>query len=439
MKSSMFFLLLIQVILIGLNAIFSSAEIAILSIKEAKLEKLSSQGNKKAIRLRHLTSQPEKFLATIQVAITLSGFLGSAFAADNFSGYLVDWLIGLGVGVQRSTLDVIAVILITLILSYFTLIFGELVPKRVAMKKTEQLALSISGLISKISVVFAPIVWFLSISTNVVLRLMGINPNEEDEQISEEEIRMMIDAGSKKGTIDHEEKVLIHKVFEFDDLTAGEIATHRMEIDLLWMEDSIEDWAAIIHNTRHTLYPVCENSQDNIVGVLNAKDYFRVEKKSRESILQSAVKPAYFVPESIKADILFRNMKQSGNSLAIVLDEYGGTVGIVTRNDLIEQLVGELADEESGQEEGTPQIKQDDEVTWLIRGNVRLNELEEATGVRFESEEHDTFTGLVFDSLGVVPVDGQQDIDLEIASVRIHISSIREHQIAEASIKLMDT
>lgn len=433
---SMGFLLLLQVILIALNAVFASAEIAVLSINDTKLARLVSQGNRKAKRLSRLTSQPAKFLATIQVAITLSGFLGSAFAADNFSDSIVDWMVGLGVGISRSTLDTIAVIFITLILSYFTLIFGELVPKRVAMKKSEQLALGISGLISGISVLFAPIVWLLSVSTNLVLRLIGISPEEEEDKISEEEIRMMVDAGSEKGTIDHEERVFIQNVFEFNDLTVGEIATHRTDVDLLWLEDSDEDWLKVIHDTRHTRYPVCENSQDNIVGILNAKDYFRLEDKSRESVMEAAVKPAYFVPESVKADVLFRNMKKSGNSLAVVLDEYGGMVGIVTLNDLIEQLVGDLSDEEDCQAQDLPRIKQNGEDTWLICGNVRLNEIEEATGVSFDSEEHGTFTGFVFDYLGEVPGDGQQDIELEIASVHIYVSRIREHQIAEASIRL---
>ncbi len=433
---SMGFLLLIQVILIALNAVFASAEIAVLSINDAKLAKLVSEGNKKAKRLSRLTSQPAKFLATIQVAITLSGFLGSAFAADNFSDYIVDWMMGLGIGISRSTLNTIAVILITLLLSYFTLIFGELVPKRIAMKKSEQLALGISGLINGISVLFAPIVWFLSVSTNAVLRLLGISPEEEEDQISEEEIRMMVDAGSEKGTIDHEEREFIQNVFEFNDLTAEEIATHRTDVDLLWLEDSDEDWAGMIHSTRHTRYPVCEDSKDNIVGILNAKDYFRLEDKSRENVMENAVKSAYFVPESIKADVLFRNMKKTGNSLAVVLDEYGGMVGIVTLNDLIEQLVGDLSDEEENQAEDAPGITQNGEDTWLIRGNVRLSEIEEETGVKLDSEEYDTFTGFVFDCLGEVPGDGQQDIELEIPPVHIHVSRIEEHQVAEASIRL---
>ena len=229
MENSILFMILLQVFLILLNAVFASAEIAVISINDAKLARMAAEGDKRAVRLARLTSQPARFLATIQVAITLSGFLGSAFAAENFSDGLVNWLVSLGVGVPAATLDAIAVVIITLVLSYFTLIFGELVPKRVAMRKAESLALGISGLISAIAKLFAPIVWFLTASTNAVLRLLGIDPNAEEETVSEEEIRMMVDVGTQKGTIDHEEKQFIQNVFEFDDLTAGEIATHTCE------------------------------------------------------------------------------------------------------------------------------------------------------------------------------------------------------------------
>ena len=316
-------LLIIQIILIALNAVFASAEIAILSVNEMKLSKLAAEGNKKAKRLLKLTSEPAKFLSTIQVAITLAGFLGSAFAADHFSEPIVEWLLGLGIDSSyESTLDTVAVIFITLVLSYFTLVFGELVPKRVAMKKAEKMALSLSGLVVTMSSLFKPVVWFLTISNNAVLRLIGIDPNEEDEQASEEEIKLMVDAGAESGTIDHDEKELIKNVFEFDDLTAAEIATHRTDVAFLWIEESMEEWEQTIHKFRHTLYPVCEDSADNVVGILNAKDYFRLDDQSREIVMKEAVRPAYFVPENIKTDVLFRNMKKSGNTLAVVLDEY---------------------------------------------------------------------------------------------------------------------
>ncbi len=428
-------LLLIQIVLIALNAVFACAEVAVISINDLRLEKLATQGNKKARRLQKLTEQPARFLSTIQIAITLSGFLGSAFAADNFAGRLVEWLLGLGVKIPASTLNTIAVIVITLILSYFTLIFGELVPKRLAQKKPESIALGLSGLVCGIATVFKPIVWFMSASTNIVLRLLGIDPNEVDEHVSEEEIRMMVDAGSEKGTIDEDEKEFIQNVFEFDDMTAEDIATHRTEVSFLWMEDSNEEWDKTIHETRYNLYPVCEDSADNIVGVLNAKDYFRLKEKNREKIMEEAVKPAYFVPETIKADVLFRNMKKTGNSMAIVLDEYGGMVGIVTLNDLVEELVGELNEEESVEAGELPAIEQIGEDSWRIRGNVDLSDIEEVTGIDFPDEDFDTFTGLVFDSLGIIPEDGEQDICIEVYGAKIRVYRIEEHQIALADVQ----
>ena len=430
-------LLLIQVVLIALNAIFACAEIAVLSVNEAKLTKLAEQGNRKAKRLMRLTEQPAKFLATIQVAITLSGFLGSAFAAENFSDTLVDWLLGLGAPIPAATLDAIAVVLITLILSYFTLVFGELVPKRIAMKKSEQLALGISGLISGISSVFKPIVWLLSVSTNAVLRLMGIDPNEEEEQVSEEEIRMMVDVGSEIGTIDHQEKEFIQNVFEFDDTTAGEIATHRTDVTILWMEDSDEEWERIIYENHHTRYPVCEDSPDHIVGILNAKNYFRLKDRSRQSVMEAAVRPAYFVPETVTADVLFRNMKKNNAPLAVVLDEYGGMVGIVTVNDLVEELVGELSDDMPQEQEHDIHIEQIGELTWEVRGNIALSEIEKALDITFEEEEYDTFTGLVFDNLGQVPQDGKQDIRMEYNRLKIHVTYIEDHQVEKATIELI--
>ncbi len=430
----MFGLIILQIVLIALNAIFACAEIAVLSINETKLERLADQGDKRAKRLWKLTREPAKFLATIQVAITLSGFLGSAFAADSFSEPLVAWILSLGVKIPEKTLDTVAVVVITLILSYFTLVFGELVPKRVAMKKAEALGLGISGLVSGISSVFKPIVWFLSVSTNAVLRLLGIDPNEADEQVNEEEILMMVDAGSEKGAIDEQEKEFIQNVFEFDDLTAEEISVHRTEVTFLWMEDSMEEWAKTIHESRHTLYPVCDGSPDNIVGILNAKDYFRLDDQSRQSVMQEAVKAPFFVPETIKADVLFRKMKKTRNVMAIVLDEYGGMVGIVTLNDLIEQLVGDLGEDTAEEEAAEPHVEQLDENTWAIVGNAELQDIEEALGVDIGLEEVETFTGLVFGELDMIPSDGPQDIELDFKGLHIHITRVEDHQIDYATV-----
>lgn len=438
MNNSIISLLLIQIILIALNAVFASAELAVLSVNESKINRLAERGSKKARRLRKLLKEPAKFLSTIQIAITLSGFLGSAFAADGFSDPLVDWLVGLGATLSRNTLDTLSVIFITLVLSYFTLIFGELVPKRIAMKKSEALALKVSGIVSGISVLFKPIVWLLSVSTNTVLRMLGIDPNETEEQICEEDIRMMVETGGETGAIDKDEQTFIQNVFEFDDLSVGEILTHRTDLTMLWLEDTDETWEKVICSSSFSRYPVCDGSPDRVVGVLNAKVYLREKDKSRDNIMCSALEPAYFVPETVKADVLFRNMKQTHNTFAVVLDEYGGLTGVVTIQDLIEKLVGELQENPSISETAEPQIRQIDCDTWEISGNAELDEIERAIGVTFDTEYINTFTGYIFDRLKGIPDDGQTNIELKLDNISVTIKEIKDHQVVLAEIKRID-
>ncbi len=431
----MLLIFLFQIILIMLNAVFACAEIAVLSVSETKLEHMADEGNRRAKRLSRLVKEPAKFLATIQVAITLSGFLGSAFAADNFSEPLVKWIYSWGwVTLPVEVLDTIAVVVITLILSYFTLVFGELVPKRIAMKKAESIAMGLSGVVSGISVIFKPIVWFLSASTNLILRLFGIDPNATEEDVSEEEIRMMVDAGSEQGTIDDQEKEFIQNVFEFNDITAGNIVKHRTDVNMLFLEDDDGVWAETIHKVRHTLYPVCDETADNIIGILNAKDYFRLESRDRETVLANALYPAYFVPKTVKADVLFRNMKETRNSLAIVVDEYGGMEGIVTLYDLIEELVGDLNEETNTPDEPEAEIEKVDDDHWIIHGNVALRELEDAVGLELVTEDSDTFTGLIFESLGSIPEDGDEELQVTLEGLDVTVKRIEGHQVVEATV-----
>ena len=437
MDNNILLMILLQLVLIALNAVFACAEIAVIQFNDAKLAKMSAEGDKRAVRLEQLTSQPARFLATIQVAITLSGFLGSAFAAENFSDPIVQALLNAGLPIPESTLNSIVVILITIILSYFTLVFGELVPKRVAMRKAEKLALGMSGMISGISRVFAPLVSLLTASTNLVLRLMGIDPNEEDEEVSEEEIRMMVDVGSEKGAIDDDEKEFIENVFEFDDITAGEVVTHRTDITVLFTEESDEEWKQTIYESRYTLYPVCEDSADNIIGILHAKEYLRLEDKRRENVMEKAVKPAYYVPENVKADILFRNMKTSHNRLAVVLDEYGGMCGIVTMNDLVELLVGDLGDDENQEDKADDSIEQIGERTWKIAGRALLEEVEQLLGIDLPDEDYETFNGYIFSFLGTVPQDGTT-MDVETDLMHVHITDILDHQIESAVVEVKE-
>ena len=429
---SLWFMLLVQVILIALNAIFASAEIAVISLNETKIEKMAGEGNKRASKLAKMKKQPERFLAVIQVAITLSGFLGSAFAADSFAGPLVAWLASLGIKIPNT----LAVVAITLILSYFTLVLGELVPKRVAMRNSEKLAMGLSNLLYAMSKVFAPLVSLLSVSTNGVLRLMRIDPNADDEEVSEEDIRMMVDAGSEQGAIDNDEKEFIQNVFEFDDLSADDIATHRTEVTLLWADESDSEWMDTIRQSQHTYYPICNETVDDVVGVLDTKKFFRLEQKDRDTVMREAVTAAYFVPKTVKADVLFKNMKSSRHPFAVVIDEYGGMCGVITLNDLVGELVGDLGDQ-SQDDEGAPIIERLDSHTWKISGNATLRDVEDVLGIPLPTEDHGTFNGLIFGALGSVPEDGSQ-FELEAHGMAIRVRKVADHQVRIAMVTLID-
>jgi len=423
----------LQLILILTNAVFACAEIAVLSANENRLECLKKEGDKRAIRLLHLIEEPSRFLSTIQVGITLAGFLASAFAADNFSDKLVNLFVQLGVNIKPATLDTIAVILITIILSYFTLIFGELVPKRLAMKNPERISLIISGLIAFVAKIFNPIVWLLTISTNGILRLLGIDPYADDNNITEEDIRMLVDQGSQKGSINPNEQEMIHNIFEFDNKYAQDVMTHRTEVSLLWLEESEEDWEKTINESRHTYYPVCHESTDNVIGVLNTKDYFRLKDKSRKNVLEKAVRPAYFVPETVRTDILFNNMKKTKNHFAVVLDDYGGMTGIITINDLLEQLVGSLDDDITLPVEPPP-IERIDSRTWKVQGYAPIELVAEQLNIDLpDIEEYDTFGGFVFGMLGTIPADGTTP-ELDILNLHIKVLSVKDHRMEKAIV-----
>ena len=426
--------ILLQVLLIALNAVFACAEIAVISMNDTRLARLAQQGDKRAIRLARLTSQPARFLATIQVAITLSGFLGSAFAAGNFSEPVVNWFVSLGVPIPRATLSTICVVLITLILSYFTLVFGELVPKRLAMKNTEKLALGMAGMLTFISRVFAPLVWVLSLSTNGILRLLRVDPEAEGDAVTEEEIRMMIDAGLEKGTIDAEEQTLLQNVFEFDDLEVGELATHRTQVDFLWLKDTDETWENEIRASLHQWYPICQDSADEIVGVLNAGIYFRLKDHSRENVLKNAVSEPFFAPESMKADALFEEMKKQHLRFAIILDEYGGVAGIVTLNDLLEELVGDLGDTDLTETQPVPAGKG----VWRIRGMVPLDAVADTLHVSLPLDDFETWGGLVLSTQSTVPQDGTR-FTCVINGLTVQVLRMENHRVAETLVHVSES
>ena len=425
--------ILLQVVLIALNAIFASAEAAFLSINSARVEKIIEEGDKKtrkrARRLQRLTKDSSKFLSTIQVAITLAGFLGSAFAADSFATPLTEWFNGLPFmsKVGFDIPEVAFVVIITLLLSFFSIVCGELVPKKIAMKNAEKLSLGLSGFIRFMSVIFAPVVWILTVTTNAILRMFGINPNEEEEAASEEEIRIMLDTSSEAGAIDSMENEMIQNIFEFDDILISEVCTHRRDVAMLYREDSLDEWREKIVTSRHGLYPICGEGPDDIVGVLNIRKFFRSDCKTVEEAIAKASEKPYFVPENMKADVLFTNMKETRNYFAIVVDEYGGTSGVITIHDLLELLVGDMGDKEDIVVEEIVCLNEE-EAQWKILGSASLEKVAEALDVTFDTEDCDTFGGYIFGLLGEIPDDGST-LELETDDLTIKVESVAEHRI----------
>ena len=442
-------LLLLLLILIG--AFFACAEIALISLNKNKLEKKAAEGAKtksgrQAKRILSLTGQPSKFLATIQVGNTLTGFLASAFAASNISVKLTQWLVSLGVRIPSRILSTFSMVIITVILAFFQMVLGELVPKRIAMKKADILAFPISGSILVISRIFAPVVWLLTKSTNGVLRLLGINPGTDAHAVTEEEIRMMIDLGSAKGTIRAGAKEILHNVFEFDDKTAGEVMTHRRDTVLLWLKDSDDEWEKTITGNGHSFFPICGRSHDDIAGVLKSRDYLSLKDRSRKNIMARAVVPAQFVPTTVRTNVLFRRMKKNRNHFAVVLDEYGSMMGIITMKDLLEELVGNLDDDSSIPEE-QPLIKKTGDTTWILNGAISLDKAARELGVPLPVERYDTFAGMVFSIMGHIPEDGLwtegqwtegSQPELEAYGLHIKILEICERRLEKALVSLTE-
>lgn len=422
---------LLQVLLISLNAVFASAEIAVISIHENRLRQMAKEGDIRAVKLEKLTGQPARFLATIQVAITLAGLLGSAFAAENFASPLVAGLMAAGVTIPERILKNATVILITMILAYFSLVFGELVPKRIAMKKSESLALGMSGMLFFVSKLFAPLVFLLTVSTNFLLRCLGMNPEEEEEQVSEEEIRMLLNMGSEQGVIKTEEKELIQNVFEFDDISIGQICTHRVDVVCLALEDGIEEWENIIFESRHSHYPICGENQDDIIGILDTKDFFRRKERDKYQILEYDADKPYFVPETMKADILLKNMKQQRNYFAVLLDEYGGFAGIITLHDLMEELVGEMEEEE----EAVVEMEQIGENKWKMAGSVSLEKAAAILRLELPVKEYETYGGYLCSVIGRVPNDGEQ-FTCDIGGAKVQVNTVKNHRITETTTEL---
>ena len=426
--------LLLQVILIAINAYFAATEIAVISLNEALIRKQAEGGDRKAAKLLRIVEMPTRFLSTIQIGITLAGFLGSAFAADNLAGPLTQWAVSTFAltGPVVATVHTLSVIVVTVILSFFTLVFGELVPKRVAMKKSEAVARFSCGVVSLLATVMRPLIWLLTISTNAVLWLFRINPNDEDKEVSEEGLRILIDLSEEKGAIETEEKEMIENIFEFNNMTAADVMVHRTDMVLLWAEDTPEEIEKTIEDSGLSRFPVYEEDADDIIGILSTRDWLINARKPQPKPLRELLRPAYFVPQSVRTDLLFRDMQSRKVHLSIVVDEYGGTAGLVTMEDLLEEIVGNIYDEFDPQEE--KDIEQVDQNLWRISGSCDLEQVSEVLGMEFPEEvESDTLGGLVFAQLSAIPQDGSQ-VEVDTCGLHIKVLELTDRRVEWALV-----
>lgn len=415
--------IIVLAILILINAFFAATEIAFISLNDAKIEKQAKEGNKKAKQIKKMLREPSKFLATIQIGITLAGFLSSAFAADAFADDLAPMLqnlIPLGLVAWRN----ISIILITIILSYFSLIFGELVPKRLAMRNSEKIAFGTIGIIRTISIITAPFVKLLTASTNGVSKLFGISGTDE-ETVTEEEIRMMVDVGEEKGSIKEEERELINNVFEFNDKVVSEIMIHRKDIYAIDINSDIDNILKELDEYKYSRIPVYEENIDNIVGMLFIKDLLANVNKKEKVKIAKIIREPYFVSENKPIDELFRDLQKNKHQLAIVLDEYGGTAGLVTMEDIIEELVGNIFDEYDEEEKEFEKI---DDNTFLISGSVSIHDLRKILGVEIPEGEYDTLSGYLIELLGRIPSDDEKPV-IETKRVTYKIEDYEEKRI----------
>ena len=391
--------IVLLVFLIFLNSVFAGAEMAVLSMNEAKMKELAEEGDHRAQILIKLTEQPAHFMTAIRVTVTTAGFLQSAFAAEYFAQPMTAALIKAGADVPQNILKIVCMIIVTILLSYVSILFGELVPRRLGMKNPDELSLRLAGLLKIALLAVWPATALLTVTANGVLHLMGIRPEEKEDQATEDEIRMLLSEGNEQGSIQQEESEMIQNVFDLDDTTADEICTHRRDVVVLYMEDSDEKWEEIIRENRHTFYPVCGEDQDDIIHILDTRDYFRLDDRSREAVLHHACYSPFFVPESMRANLIFREMREKRDYFAVVLDEY----------------------EKTG------------EHIWKIQGGAILDDVAEVINVELPVEKYDTFSGFVCGVLERVPEDGEQ-FRCSWKNLDIVVNQVRNHTVVEGIV-----
>ena len=423
--------------LILVNAFFAMSEMAIVTLNDNKIDKMAEQGNKKAKQIKKLTENTSSFLSTIQVGVTLAGFLTSATASQSFAGMLTDAISKTAIVnvVPMGIINGFSTVIITLIMSYFSLVLGELVPKKVAMSKPEKMAFMVAPILVFVAKVTNPIVRFLAFSTNGVLRLIGIDPHADEEVVTEEEIRMMVDVGGEKGVIEDTQIEMINNIFEFDDIDVADIMTHRTDMVCIDDDEPLSEAVKLSIENGFSRIPVYEEDPDDIVGIVYIKDFLKYVGTNlpKTQTVKDMMRPAYYVPETKRCGELFTEMTEKRVQMAIVVDEYGGTAGIVTLEDLLESIVGNIQDEYDQEDE---EISIINDTTFEVDGITDIEEVEEHTGKTFPEGDYDTIGGYIISVLGFLPEDGQMN-EVQFENVKFTVLNVEERRIGKVKVEIL--
>lgn len=426
--------LLLQLILILLNAFFAATEIAVISLNEKKLKSRADDGDKKAVKMLKMIEEPTRFLSTIQIGITLAGFLGSAFAADNFAERLSGFLIKVFdiSEKQIGSVNTVAVIVITLILSFFTLVLGELVPKRIAMKHKEKLADAVCGMISGLATILKPIIWLLTIATNGILRIFGIDPHEKENPVSEEDIVLMLDAGADEGSLNENDIEYIKNVFKLDGMTAEDVMTPRRSIVFIPNTATNEEVLELIETEGYSRMPVFSETTDNIIGVLHSRD-FLLRYNRPDFKLEDVMFQPTFVPETAHLDVLFKDMQKEHNHIVIVINEYGETAGIVTMEDILEEIVGDIWDE---RDEAIEDFIQLEENKYRVLCSTNIEDFFEHFSLESDEEtEATTVNGWVSEIIGSIP---EQGVTFDYENLVVTVTKADELMAQEITVEVKE-
>ena len=428
--------LILLLVLILVNAFFAMSEIAVISLNDNKIEKMAEDGHKKAKQVVKLTENSSKFLSTIQIGVTLAGFLTSASASQTFADMIVHALENTAIyrTLGASVVSGISIVLITIVMSYFSLVLGELTPKKIAMQAPEKISFGVVGILLFFSKIFAPFVKVLSVSTNAVVRVLGYNPHADEETLTEEEIRMMVDVGGEKGVIEDVQKEMINNIFEFDDLDAGDIMTHRTDMTAVDVNDPIMDVVKTAIDSGYSRIPVFDDDPDNIIGIIYVKDLLRyIGTDLPKHAMRKIMRTPMYVPESKSCGDLFKEMTSKHTQMAVVVDEYGGTAGLVTIEDIIEAIVGNIQDEYDNEEE---EISKINETTFTIDGLTDIDELDEIIGKDLPEGDYDTIAGYIISQLGYLPKQGEHS-EVMFENIRFTVLEVENRRIEKVKVEIL--